>query len=163
MRLIHYTCDKIELEYRIYDQSKKKWQEKPEGLWISVGEAWKKWCENERFYFENLSYSYEVVLKQHNSVLHLKTPEEVFEFGKKYPLKTMSFDHENDTDQLDWNKVKKEHSGIIISPYQWPCRLSLKSGWYYGWDCSSGCIWDLDCIEEFKFVKEENLLGVFHD
>ena len=46
--------------------------------------------------------------------------------------------------------------GIIISPYQWDCRLALESGWYYGWDCSSGCIWDISCIQDFIFL-EENL------
>ena len=27
--------------------------------------------------------------------------------------------------------------------------------WYYGWDCASGCIWDVSCIEEFKLRKND--------
>ncbi len=57
------------------------------------------------------------------------------------------------TYQLEWDKVKDKYQGIIIAPYQWECRLALETCWYYGWDCASGCIWDLDCIKEF--IKQE--------
>ena len=48
---------------------------------------------------------------------------------------------------LDFLKVMDEYDGIIIAPYQYSCRLMNSStAWYYGWDCASGCIWNLGCI-----------------
>ncbi len=46
---------------------------------------------------------------------------------------------------LDWAKVAEHYDGLIIAPYQWSRRYDGPS-WYYGWDCASGCIWNLDAI-----------------
>jgi hypothetical protein len=158
MKLIHYSSELIEsLEPRYYDQNLRKWQAKPNGLWLSVedenvGYNWKEWCESEKFRLECLEFSYEIKLKENANVIHLKTSEDIFKFTKEHPLKTRDWDAEWDTYQLDWNKIREKYQGIIISPYQWKCRLALESSWYYGWDCTSGCIWDLNCIEEFRKI-----------
>ena len=163
MKLIHYSSQKIDqLEKREYSQKDIEFQAKPRGLWISVegenlGYNWKEWCEIADFRIECLVFSYKIILKEDSNILHLKTEEDILEFTKKYRLKTREWDPEWDTYQLDWDEVKKRHQGIIISPYQWECRLALESSWYYGWDCSSGCIWDLDCIQEFNLLKQESL------
>ena len=88
MKLIHYSSKEEKLEPMIYDQSLSKWQAKPIGLWISVGDEWKKWCEAESFNLENCTHAHEVILKTNNSILYLNTPEQIFAFGKKYPLRT---------------------------------------------------------------------------
>jgi hypothetical protein len=98
---------------------------------------------------ENLTYSYEVILNDNSNILYIETVEQLYTFTKKYPMKTKGYDADDDTHQLNWFQVKKEYQGIIISPYQWDCRMAMESCWYYGWDCSSGCIWDLKCIKEF--------------
>jgi hypothetical protein len=163
MRLIHYTDMPIEvLEPRIYEQKKDSWKAKPTGFWFSVEISerlpnnynWKEWCESEKFCLESLVFSYEITLKESANVLHLKTEQEILEFTKQFRLKTRYWDAEWDTDQLEWDEVKKKYQGIIISPYQWSCRLALETSWYYTWDCSSGCIWDLNCIE--KFLQQDN-------
>ena len=157
MKLIHYSSELIKsLEPRCYDQNQ-KWKAKPRGLWFSVESDdvdynWKEWCEAEKFNLECLKFSFEIILKENANILHLKTEQEILEFTKEFPLKTRDWDVEWDTYQLDWNKIKEKYQGIIISPYQFECRLSLESSWYYGWDCSSGCIWDLNCIEEFTKI-----------
>jgi hypothetical protein len=74
--------------------------------------------------------------------LVLSTVYEILHFNEKY--KTLFSD--NSFRNIDWKKVKKHYKGIIISPYQWKLRLDTRVFWYYGWDCSSGCIWDLSCI-----------------
>lgn len=51
-----------------------------------------------------------------------------------------------------WEEISSQCDGIMIAPYQWDMRLHTLFFWYYGWDCSSGCIWNLDCIEEFKLL-----------
>lgn len=156
MKLLHYSSDEISsLEHREYSQSELNWQAKPNGLWFSVeyGEDkgnWKEWCEAENYLIKNLSIVYEITLDESKNILYLKTSEEIFEFSKQYRLKTRGWDEEWDTYQINWSDIKSKYQGIIISPYQWDCRLSLESCWYYGWDCSSGCIWDLSCVKEFK-------------
>ena len=50
---------------------------------------------------------------------------------------------------IDWNRVKTEYKGILISPYQE--QLSHRHGdprfHWYRFDCASACIWDLSCLE----------------
>ena len=155
MKLIHYTNEKFSLEprkYDPYDQSKLSWQPKPNGIWVSVeGEYdWKCWCESENYELEHLAVSYEIELKEDANILHLKTSEEIFEFTKAYKNPIRNYTYE-----IKWDEVKAQHQGIIISPYRWDCRLSLEASWYYTWDCASGCIWDLDCIKEFKLSVRE--------
>jgi hypothetical protein len=155
MKLIHYSDEIIEsLDDRKYDQNGRRWKSKPFGFWISVedenvGENWKEWCESENFQVENLKYSHQITLKEDSNILYISTPEDLFSFTKKYPSKIGFI---GDTNQLDWDEVSKIYQGIIISPYQCDCRMSLESCWYYGWDCSSGCIWDLKCIEQFNKI-----------
>lgn len=162
MKFIHYTDSPIDvLEHREYSQEELNWKAKPNGLWFSVEDVgkhpnnynWKEWCESEKYRTEYLEVSYEIILKEDAKILHLKTPEEITEFTKLYPLKTRDWDAEWDTYQLQWEEVKAKYQGIIISPYQWDCRLGLETSWYYGWDCSSGCIWDISCIKEFKLQE----------
>lgn len=157
MKLIHYTNEKFDLKPNSYDQSELSWQAKPNGLWVSVeGENdWKWWCESEGFQVENLAIEYEVTLKKDAKILYLLTPEQIGDLAKQYPyLRTQWNDPVGRevcrTYEIDWNKVKEKYQGIIIPHYIWSCRLAQECCWYYGWDCSSGCIWDLDCIEEFK-------------
>lgn len=151
-KLIHYTKEKFSLETKDYGQRELRWRAKPNGLWISVEGPydWKWWCESEGYNLENLVVSYEIKLKESAKILYLESEEEIFEMAEKYPAKTRTWDADLDTYQLNWNEIKKKYQGIIIPQYLWGCRMSQKSCWYYGWDCASGCIWDLTCIEEFN-------------
>lgn len=49
---------------------------------------------------------------------------------------------EEGTPLIDWRRVAESYQGIVIAPYVWARRHHLASGWYYAWDCASGCIWD---------------------
>ena len=153
MRLLHYSAEKIgSLDDRNYNLLH-TFRIKPVGLWVSVvGDCdWKWWCEAENFNLGRLLYAHEVMLKDDANILYLKTAEEVLAFHKKFPYATVRFCDE--TYEIDWLKVKKEYQGIIIPEYHWKCRLDYMCSWYYGWDCASGCIWDLSCIKEFKVVE----------
>jgi hypothetical protein len=124
---------------------------KPVGLWVSVDEeyGWKEWCLIEGFRLESLSYKYEVVLKSNANVIILTTKEEIIDFSAKYFKKgEYWFDS-----KLDWAKVKETYQGIIITPYQ--DGLDEEYSWYYGWDCASGCIWDVSCIKEFNLIEHK--------
>jgi len=160
MQLKHYSTHPIrELDLHKKPKSVELnplWM-KPRGLWVSIedGYGWKDWCTSEEFNLFGLRFEHEVILKDKNNILYLNTPEEIINFSKLY----------KDTDEvslrlrregyIDWSKVKRDYQGLIISPYQWSCRLEIETFWYYGWDCASGCLWDLDCIESFKLLNEE--------
>jgi hypothetical protein len=160
MNLIHYTKEKFSLEPGEYPQSELSWNAKPNGLWVSVEGPydWKWWCESVGFNLYDLAVSYEITLKENAKILFLDTEAEIFGMAKKYPYEIENFNSYLDTYQLNWNEIKKEYQGIIIPQYFWACRMSLYSCWYYGWDCASGCIWDLSCIEEFKL--KENMENI---
>lgn len=163
MKLIHYTNEEFELKPLKYYQEDLHWQEKPNGLWVSVeGDFdWKWWCKDNDFRLENLRISYEVILKEDAKILHLTTSEEISDLTNHYPYLKEEW---NDpigrricrTYEIDWNKIKEKYQGIVIAPYQWECRLNINCDWYYGWDCASGCIWDIDCIKEFKLIKNKD-------
>jgi hypothetical protein len=55
---------------------------------------------------------------------------------------------------IDWSKVAAKHQGIIIAPYCYARRLTYHTAWYYGWDCASGCIWDLKAIQSVEVAQE---------
>ena len=78
----------------------------------------------------------------------LKALNERFSFSEKgmTPKNENSYEPIILSDYLEEDKNESD----VVSPYQWNCRLSLETCWYYGLDCASGCIWYLDCIKEFK-------------
>lgn len=160
MKFIHYTDKKFDLQPRNYVQQTPYWKNKPPGLWVSVkGENdWKSWCEAEHFNVERLAVSYEVILKENAKILFLKTREEILNLCNQYPYLKPQWDDPAGkrlckSNEIDWEKMQREYQGIIITPYQWECRLDNDCNWYYGWDCASGCIWNIECIEEFKLIE----------
>lgn len=163
-KLFHYSVriiDKLVPEY--YDEIKKHWIEegsmKPSGLWVSVEEyeddySWFDWCKGEQFRLEELKYKYSVKLDSDTKILHLKSKEDILKFSLDYAAND-PFDFARKSSyqrtktyvyMISWNKVKAEYDGIMIAPYQWKCRLAGECSWYYPWDCSSACIWNLDKI-----------------
>lgn len=125
---------------------------KPQGLWISVdGEYdWPSWCEEEEFLQIEEQYHYRVHIKKDANILHLKSTEEIKSFHEKYcapkPMVKLF--------AIPWQIVAKDYDGIIISPYCQELRLDCEIGWYYPWDCASGCIWAADAIEKIELIRE---------
>lgn len=146
----HFSAKPVTLRReRVYTQ---KTHPKPRGLWLSVDgrQSWDEWCQSEDWGIDWLAHRHSVSLKKNNRVLFLRTPEAIREFTDQYwhddPLRRTYAHHRW---EIDWPRVAQESSGIVIAPYQWSCRLESEFSWYYGWDCASGCIWDLNDIEEF--------------
>ena len=121
--------------------------DKPKGFWVSIlGENdWKSWCESEEFRTGSLENEFDVFLSESANILYLTSADDLFEFSVNY--KDHSAPGHRYNDDIDWDRLYMEYDGIIISPYQWVCRLDSKTSWYYGWDCASGCIWNLSVIE----------------
>lgn len=160
----HYSgCEINELRNDFHDLHRQHCNifGKPHGLWFSVEDYpedmnWRTWCEAEEFRLECLKFRYRVKIRHNSDILVLSSSEDIVGFSRKYagndPIDfkkyTQDFSRPDYIYIIDWNKVMEDYDGIIIAPYQWSCRLmNPTTSWYYGWDCASGCIWNLDVIE----------------
>ncbi len=146
MKLIHYSKDP--LESVVSKDQLDFLSMKPEGLWLSVGKAWQEWCEGEEFSLGNLERRYSIKLSSSARLLRLTTEESIRAFSDKYGQESK---HTGSL-YVDWRRLARQWQGIIISPYQWECRLDLF--WYYGWDCASGCVWDKEAIASISELGE---------
>ena len=155
-RLVHYSDERFELDRsRTYTQRSPETYGKPNGFWVSVqgDNDWESWCRDENFYVESLDVSQTVTLVPGASVLFIKNASELAEFHARFatnPHRDVSIPGLRDVSYLaiDWRKVAESFGGVVIAPYQAAARFKLS--WYYGWDCASGCIWDLSVIESLS-------------
>lgn len=163
--LLHYSSSfvKPNLEIqRVIQQN--RYAVKPKGLWLSVGTAWKEWCEGEEFRLDGVRHCFAVTLSNDARILRLSNAESLDRFTDEYKC-TPPWSTELPVDQhphldawIDWERVVQAWQGIIIDPYchERRCRLL----WYYGWDCASGCIWEskaiksVESVEQLQFTKE---------
>lgn len=112
---------------------------KPVGLWYSVDEAWKEWCEVEGFRTAWLTYVYELDVDL-DRILQITTEQELLDFTTKYA----------DGWNVNWQAVAEDWDGIEIAPYQYGCRFDTKTRWYYPWDVASGCLWGSGTLREAR-------------
>lgn len=154
MELEHYSGKPFTLEPRAYDQqpSQLRGVGKPAGLWVSVkGEDdWPSWCKAERFGEDRLLFRQRVDIGSAN-VLLLDTVAKMHAFNQTYAGGVASDTPPDIVGILgrlnkDWERVAAEYDGIIIAPYHWSLRMANDFGWYYGWDCASGCLWNLSNV-----------------
>lgn len=133
---------------------------KPQGLWLSDEsgkDGWKSWCEGEKFRLEGLKYSKEFECDTFDWAV-LKSPEDIHRFSSVYKCKR-SEELGLKSGYVCWDRVMKDYKGILITPYQWDCRLDGRTFWYYPWDCASACVWDLSTVKpigEKQWMKEQN-------
>jgi len=109
---------------------------KPNGLWVSVADAygWAAWCKENNWRLLALEHRYEIVLHDDANVLWLRSENLLHSFTREF-----SREKHHELDRVDWQLVAQRFDGILIAPYIWQSRLRLL--WYYGWDCASGCLW----------------------
>lgn len=135
---------------------------KPHGMWFTVGngeDSWRAWCEAEDFHPTHLVHATEVIFKPTARVLKISTPNGLVSFTERYgfvppwmrePTAWSLFAHYGKGYSINWGKVAKRYDAVVIAPYLWECRLSDKTFWYYGWDCASGCVWNIKAIDRLK-------------
>lgn len=147
MRLIHYSPEPLILD-RLRDYGREHALFKPDGLWVSVeGEYdWRWWCEAEEFALDRLAFATEVRLDPRANILILETLEALDNFNEDFGIDDRLLSR-----RIDWARVATFYDGIIIAPYQWERRMTLM--WYYGWDCASGCIWNLHAVQSIALDK----------
>lgn len=148
MKFLHYSEQPIEFDpSRTYEQHPPSTFGKPNGLWVSVeGEDdWLSWCQEEQFEWAALTASHLVILSDSANLKIITTVEEMDEFSLKYGVETdweRKFSRVKSNWPIDWGTVAEDFDGLIIAPYQY----SRRYDWYYGWDCASGCLWNLSAI-----------------
>lgn len=144
-KLNHYSVDDFELDQNAqYPPESDSWAYKPNGLWVGMDNSWVEWDTLEKggSYETPMLPSgeiHELQLTDDADILHLSAVEELEKFHEKY----------NNGNYIDWQKVKQDFDGIFISDYN-KFEGSGKSyaNWYYTWDVSSGCIWNLGVVEQ---------------
>lgn len=145
MKLLHYSAKPFVLD--IYQQytDRARYDHKPSGLWVSVPghDDWEQWCRGENFGLDRLTYVTEIKLSIIANPLVIDDLWKLDQFTNMYGSNNLQ-----DIRGIDWQSVKAIYDGIIIAPYQWDRRYEFM--WYYSWDCASGVIWNLNCIEETK-------------
>ncbi|MBE5514408.1 hypothetical protein PROPHIGD108-1_7 [Mycobacterium phage prophi108-1] len=149
MALMHYTSAPLEFDPgRTYEQDAPSAFGKPVGFWVSVvGEDdWATWV-SDNMDSARLAHVQRVTLAPDANILQLNNAYELDVFTKHNAVETeyeRRYARPFNKWPIDWRAVAENYDGIIIAPYTWSRRMSLD--WYYGWDCASGCIWNLCAI-----------------
>ncbi|MFT4126258.1 MAG: hypothetical protein QM662_08520 [Gordonia sp. (in: high G+C Gram-positive bacteria)] len=155
-RLMHYQDHPVDFDRtRTYTQPPADPFGKPTGFWVSVegDDDWPSWCQSEDFRTESLSHPHEVRLVPAANVWWLTTIADVDRFHMRFSRRRISDRRISDSwSVIDWRSVAALYDGVIIAPYQ---RSRRELDWYYGWDCASGCIWNLDAIASVEQVAIE--------
>lgn len=148
MRLIHYSKKPL-VKVRSKSHSDERCGAyKTPGLWVSVeGEHdWPSWCLGENWGLDRFVHATEVVLAEDANVKHLSGATEIDDFTDEFHTGGSPIWHRG----LDWEAIRMRWRGLIIAPYCWERRLADHTGWYYGWDCASGVIWDAKAVKELR-------------
>lgn len=130
---------------------------KPKGLWVSVDgkDDWQAWCESEMPQWMEGHERYRITLAAAPRILMLPTPFDLDTFTSKYGREFHWGPGGAWTNiYIDWPAVAADYSGVIIAPFHWSRRMHDRTGWYYCWDCASGCIWDADAIARVENYQE---------
>lgn len=156
--LLHYSRKPVE---RVKSARKQPLGPKPNGLWLSHGNEWARWCRAEDFYLGSLKHRHYVALHRDAEILTIKDARGIDRFTKKYgadlPIVSAAYGAVYGTDgpaifNILWDEIAEKFQGIMITPYIWKRRLTHRTLWYYPWDVASGCIWDAKAIKRITHV-----------
>lgn len=160
MELKHYPRLGEDFEFdraRVYDQTRR--YDKPDGLWVSVAgpDDWPEWTQSNEFRGDETvpDNEWTVTLAGGATMRHLGSVGEIRAFTNQY--KVIDDRGGRYVYRIDWPRLASECDGVIITPYQWTCRNLDQTFWYYGWDCASGCIWNLNAIASVEAATRRHL------
>ena len=170
--LFHYSeeADKIFRPDRTLPSS----DHKPGGLWLSddsdygwyalvldqLRDGRPDWADADKGL--RYKYGFEIDPCQSNQVLVLETPDDLRWFIGRYREATVRKCVVRDKPgcglHIEWGRVKADYKGILITPFH--RALSRKDPffhWYIGFDCASGCFWDITCLTQVTKGIRTNL------
>lgn len=155
MRFEHYSSAAVEFDPDWDYSDRAKRYDKPTGFWVSVAgeDDWPSWCRSEEFRDIDNSVRHDVILSPSANLLVLDSPAAMREFDTEYGfLDSIGYSGY----AIDWPRLYGEYDGIVIAPYQWSERYG-ELRWYSGWDCASGCVWNLGAITSVAVVPAESV------
>ena len=153
-RIVNTDSTHLDLTMK-YQKEGKNGIGKPHGLWYSIDREWLDWCKGN---MDQWIKPYNIKLKiDESKMLIIETLDQLEAFCKKYEQKVTYSEH---ITEVNWEKVKKDYSGIEIRNYHklkwngdvWVWNYTI---WFCGWDVSSGCIWDLSIITGYMIIKKQ--------
>ena len=130
MSRIHYS--KTPFNYNSSKKYKNNNYLKPDGLWYSLGDSWKKWV-HENLNSDRVKYETEIIF--HNKNILKIYPNDVPEFYFKYGFKYKKFK------LINWKQVKKDYDGIEFPNYSDDHIFQKIYTFYNIIDIPCGCIW----------------------
>lgn len=111
---------------------------KPTGFWYQVDNGWEDWMLMEDWQPMVYKYKYSVDVSDLN-ILYIQSASELDIFTEKFKI------NEKYLETINWLEVIKLYDGVEIAPYIYERRLTRM--WYYGWDCASGVVWNIDNVK----------------
>lgn len=143
----HYGNDHFDNTLVKPIKNRDTWGKPAGGFWgsrIDAGVSWKEWCEAEYYEVQQLSRHFDFTLKDGAKILQIKNKiefEKIRQEHKDWFLKP-KWDF-IDKFYLDFEKMSKLFDGIEV--FAGSDRELYFD--FYGWDCDSIVIFNLDCVE----------------
>jgi hypothetical protein len=157
MKRLHNT-DSIEISLN-KKYSQKDTDFKPRGLWYAIDNEWLEWClDNMSHWIKENVFELEIDISK---IIVISNKTELNNFIKKFTEVKYEC-----LETINWNLVKEEYNGIEIVNYN---HLKYNIGyqsfhnfptWFYGWDVSGGCIWNLSIIKDIKKYETNKLQSI---
>lgn len=129
---------------------------KPTGLWYGLDDSWSEWCisAGESAWVQVYNYQLEV---DESRLLLINSLDSLYHFYEHYHEVWLQRAGIADFERINWNAVAQDYAGIEIRDYhalKWSHNLPIGGiTWLYGWDCDSGCIWDLSAIQGIESIQ----------
>ena len=153
MKYYHWSKKPIRnLEARKYQQA---WY-RPNGIWFSVDNSWIDWCSENHHGNSISDFAYELTFDE-TDILKITELEDLKITHMRY----------NTPKGFDWTNIYLEYDGFVIQNHKKiaeeneqsireneyinsPRSANAKYSWFYGLDCSCGCIWNIEAIQTWR-------------
>lgn len=133
---------------------------KPIGLWYALNEEWLDYLiETSRFGWVDIDAHYNIVLTNDANIYTLDNSTNLAKFEKTFgvfnPDWSVNEDETNICKMIQWNKVHAfGYDGIEIRNYHTLRQThASRAYWLDGYDCSSGCVWNVKVIKEMHKIE----------
>ena len=172
MLLTHFCREKQDYDFpKICSKQPDHDGHKPGGLWVGdewSGQGWKALAlkmrredpEHWRYHpklgdiRDDLRFRYDFRIRpgQRGDILEVRSPTELVKFTESYGeanYRSCGDKYKSGCGfglHIDWNRVKEDFKGILISPFYPKIKEQEKYHWYT-FDCASGCFWNTSCLE----------------
>lgn len=113
--------------------TRKRGPSKPVALWLSVGDAWERWCRRESIFLDRVAWRRPVTIRHDARVLVMDNLSAEFEaFTERYA------DPADEFRVPVWDRVESDLDVLILWPWEWPVADHYR--WDQAWDCPSGVV-----------------------